>query len=999
MEKLIEDILKTFTRKRCIIAVILVALFLIKNDWIVALINKILLVPKGFSTNYLDWAIFLVSIFITGYLCYKILRKNYKPSYGQLSLSFGLALMLIYFYKKRDENNWEYQRIFKDDIEYVWFIILPLLAFVGIHLLIYFFKKPKLEESLLVEHQLVHDIPIKDIEADDLNYKPVVLNLYNILTNQDSEKSISIGLVGPWGNGKSSVIEMLIEKLNPEKKLKQKIRSIYSRDKMDDYLVIHFLPYLNHSEDDLISEFFRELSSKLQAYNGKLSNLVLAYSKRLVDIYKNNINLNFFDKHISSFEKTSAKEMYDDINERLKETEKKIIVFVDDLDRLNAKEILQVLKLIRNSADFTNVIFLVAMDKAYVVKLLTKKQEIFNARFIDKFFQLEVYLPAIRKDNLRTIFKNLLLQRTVNFSDNFKREIETAINNRRNLFNDYIKNIRDVKRAVNQIVFEYPFTKGSIDLKDFINFIYFKLKFPEHISILNENRSNLLQNPIDNDLFELKEVQGAKKNTEINLFRMSSENYNFDSLNKYEYFKVLFPTEDIQSKNEVDYSDNDKKLLLKTLSFLFGKDNPIENAKSIKKSTNFKMLMEQRIFEEHILDSDYKKLLSLDSKMLKLEVEELFAKKRLPQLLDRIDYSKPQDLEEVKAIIEMLVFVYDKRRIYNQYDSVILKKLALQVDNYLKKKEVNKDDFILILKKSVFENENITLESRLFLLSELWIEHRYNKLWELGEEYVRKNSIANYKRYLDEIKVNGLWEFDDYTFYHIGSNLRKIVPIKEQVIKLTREFWSKNDIELLCAQSTRIEPWSALGFQISDAVSDVYGSRDGFIAYVKKHKDSNKPEIVEFLKVFDLIQRTEFKKIILYTFEKSSLMQLKVQKQRNDPQYKREEYKENKQLMFSTNVYQLNQFQDLIRYKFKQENYAGIEIIRDKEELTIYVMIYKNYSRDEIEGFVTFLLEQITSITTFEKIEFKPKDLWFNKNLLPKNSGYHLKLISEQPNE
>ena len=104
--------------------------------------------------------------------------------------------------------------------------------------------------------------------------------LYQILINQESRKSLTIGLVGPWGNGKSSIIQMLLDKFEPNLSYKERFNQIFNKDLLDDYLIIHFLPYLNHQEEDLIKEFFRALSSKLKPYNGKLSNLVLEYSKQ-----------------------------------------------------------------------------------------------------------------------------------------------------------------------------------------------------------------------------------------------------------------------------------------------------------------------------------------------------------------------------------------------------------------------------------------------------------------------------------------------------------------------------------------------------------------------------------------------------------------------------------------------------------------------------------------------------------------------------------------------
>ena len=50
---------------------------------------------------------------------------------------------------------------------------------------------------------------------------------------------------------------------------------------------------------------------------------------------------------------------------------------------------------------------------------------------------------------MRTIFKELLTEKTQQFRSEFPTELQEALNHQHNLFDDYIHNLRDVKRAVN----------------------------------------------------------------------------------------------------------------------------------------------------------------------------------------------------------------------------------------------------------------------------------------------------------------------------------------------------------------------------------------------------------------------------------------------------------------------------------------------------------------------------------------------------------------------
>src|SRR5690606_2808782 len=146
--------------------------------------------------------------------------------------------ILMYYYFLRDNLNWEFLAFTFIEIEYVWVLIIHavfFLLFYYTHFLL--FRKSKNSRELRVEDQLVQDNPINDDTEDTLNYLPIVDKLHRILLSQESEKSMAIGLVGPWGNGKSSVISMLKSRLMPEQKIKDRIKNCFHREEKDEYLV------------------------------------------------------------------------------------------------------------------------------------------------------------------------------------------------------------------------------------------------------------------------------------------------------------------------------------------------------------------------------------------------------------------------------------------------------------------------------------------------------------------------------------------------------------------------------------------------------------------------------------------------------------------------------------------------------------------------------------------------------------------------------------------
>src|SRR5690606_22585720 len=104
----------------------------------------------------------------------------------------------------------------------------------------------------------VSDDPIISNNQDKLEYEKRVSYTLSYIDKAYFEKSFTVGVVGPWGNGKSSFIALVEEKLKKEP--------------LKDTIYLKFLPYLNHSEKDIISEFFKQLSFEIKKYSGKLSN-------------------------------------------------------------------------------------------------------------------------------------------------------------------------------------------------------------------------------------------------------------------------------------------------------------------------------------------------------------------------------------------------------------------------------------------------------------------------------------------------------------------------------------------------------------------------------------------------------------------------------------------------------------------------------------------------------------------------------------------------------
>lgn len=274
----------------------------------------------------------------------------------------------------------------------VW-AILSLSMAVGSCLLLYFilyrwsYRLQRTREEYAIKvlelnsQAIGSDDAIESEEHDWVGFfRMITIVRENLQALDLSKGSFTVGVIAPWGRGKSSFINLLRKQL-----------------KKDGGIIIPFNPRGSKSVSSISEDFFDAFAKELSRHYLGFGLLLARYTKHLglLNQYEWTRPLGSLLTLILPGKEQEA------VNRILGELGKRVYVLLDDLDRLSGEEILEVLKLMDRNASFSNTVFIVAYDKAYINNVLKKHLDHGLVHsFIDKYISWEFPLPEPDKEML-----------------------------------------------------------------------------------------------------------------------------------------------------------------------------------------------------------------------------------------------------------------------------------------------------------------------------------------------------------------------------------------------------------------------------------------------------------------------------------------------------------------------------------------------------------------------------------------------------------------------
>jgi predicted KAP-like P-loop ATPase len=431
------------------------------------------ILSKVDSNLIIDLIFVIISFFILRKLYLNFKNKTYISG-SQLLVS--LSILTFYLYIRFSKEYTFYGFTFYDKIKYFDILFCFFLISVLTLILSIFHKKiVKIENK----DNLFIDSPILNVNEDvlDRNYKAkrITEEIFQTQANQ----AIGFGITGEWGSGKTSFLNLLKKEIN-----KQNLNK--------NFVCIDFNPWLNLGVESIIQDFFDTVQTTLRPYSEDVYREIKQYSDSVLSISKSNIADSVKSLFGFTFKKNVTSEFIE-LNKLLKKLNKRIIVFIDDFDRLQSNEIFEILKLIRNTAGFDNFVYVVAYDKSYLNTSLDNLNIPNPENFSEKIFLKEEHLIPVTEVQINSFIKEKLI---LNVPDK-REEIENYFggNTRTIFYNNNIiplKHLRDAKRFLNSFINDYKIIKSEVVFSDYLHLKLLKFKFYDIYILLFLNRKEFL---------------------------------------------------------------------------------------------------------------------------------------------------------------------------------------------------------------------------------------------------------------------------------------------------------------------------------------------------------------------------------------------------------------------------------------------------------------------------------------------------------------------------
>ncbi|MCS5422668.1 MULTISPECIES: KAP family P-loop NTPase fold protein [Psychrilyobacter] len=379
-----------------------------------------------------------------------------------------------------------------------------------------------------------------------LKRKPIADNLTKIIEGTNCKKGFVFGIDSPWGTGKTTFIKMWEKQLRLEKS--EDIFTIYFNAWENDFhgdVLLALIGELDKHLDEIKNVNKKDLVKVTKSIIGDLAvNLVKSKTLGILDLKKLYNELEATEKRELFNQYQKYKEIKENIQKDLvkikeKLNVKKVIFFIDELDRCRPDYAIETLEKIKHLFEVEGYIFVLSLDKEQLSHSVSTiyGNGMDSEGYLRRFIDLDYSLPNLSKDN----YINYLME---------KHHLDENIENTK-YFWEVISNfskmeeisLRDLEKLFYKIKLILPLTSFYDSINDssdaieivlgsmYAYFICLNQKYNDVYNILMSSRPNIFGTILNGGLVsqgisdEEKKIMVDNYNKNLNWVEIKDENF------------------------------------------------------------------------------------------------------------------------------------------------------------------------------------------------------------------------------------------------------------------------------------------------------------------------------------------------------------------------------------------------------------------------------------------------------------------------------------------
>lgn len=298
---------------------------------------------------------------------------------------------------------------------------------------------------------LLPDAPIADARFDRLDRMAFVRSFAEAIRAVEGSDSVVLALAGPWGSGKSSLLNLVAQELD--------------EGDGEPPLVMKFNPWWFSGSDRLVAAFLQQLAAaisrpEVQDILGPATSDLDHLAAAIAEPGKLGVIENPADRDIQRI-----RERLDSI---FRHSPRRVLIMMDDIDRLTPSEMSQLLLIVRAVADLPNTTYVLSFDYEVVVEAIGDKLGVDGRTYLEKVVQLQIDVPLPGRMTLERMVVGQLAAidpSAAALDDEAQRQF-------RLLFEGGVKHFLSTPRActrlLNVLRFTYPTLTGQVYFPDLL---------------------------------------------------------------------------------------------------------------------------------------------------------------------------------------------------------------------------------------------------------------------------------------------------------------------------------------------------------------------------------------------------------------------------------------------------------------------------------------------------------------------------------------------------